>query len=168
MPAPARRAPRTLGMRLAMESEYGVTRLVATVVYEAQAADVYDAADVGKDFNPRFSENGNAAARYDGFRVAAHWNREMGLYGQSHEFVSSVGASSAHVKAMAKVMDKVDRALAARAAAGDYAHDYTTLLLQVADAIGVAYFTHRPAERAPLQRVTAAQVPDVVKQLTNA
>ncbi len=165
----ARRAPRTLGMHLGLQSEYGVARLIANVVYLAEAADVHRAEDIGAYFNPRFEEHGgHAASVYEGFRFSAFWNPSDGLYGAAHEFAPVTGAQSAQVKAMARVMDKVDRALAAREQADGYTDDYAARLLRVADAIGAVFFVYRPADRAPLQRVTADQVPDVVKRLTAA
>lgn len=167
---PVRRSDRrTLGLRLALEREDDINTLVARVVYEATAADVYNPEDVGAIFTPSFLDHITHEAKdYDGFRAAAGWSADLGFYGVRHEYHNVTRVGTEQAKAMARVMAKVDAALAERQTRDGYTEDFAVYALRVAEAIGATFFVHRPHERRPLVRIGPEEVPAVVKALIPA
>jgi hypothetical protein len=158
-----RRHARTLGFHICVEQQYGVSQVVADVVYLATDADTDNPQEVGKPFNPSFRDlyhtDRHSVAQYDGFRVAAYLHDvSRRPYAVRHEYRHVTGVQLAQVEAMVRVLRKVDRALKSRNQHEGWLapDDFERYLLRVADAIGAEFFAYRRYDRDGIRITDAA------------
>ncbi len=149
---------RTIGMSVRIEREYEITQVVGSVVYLATAADTYDAADVGRIYNPRHAGHpAHDAQQYADLRVAAYIGNGR-VYGTRHEFHTVTGVELGQAQSMLRVLRRIETRLHAQDRSYADPGDFTGHLLAVADAIGAEFFAHRWQDRGPLVHTDAAGI----------
>jgi hypothetical protein len=159
---------RTIGLSVRIEREYGITQVTGNAVYLATAADTNDADDVGRIYNPRYSDYpGHDAEQYADLRVAAYIT-DGRVYGTRHEFHTVLGVELGRAQSMTRVLRRIDNRLQAQGRTYIDSTDYPAHLLAVAEAIGASFFAYRPQERGPLVRTDAAGITRVLAELLPA
>lgn len=170
MSTTARRASRkrSIGLSVHIEREYGITQITGNVVYLATAADASMPNDVGRIYNPRYSDYpGHEAQQYADLRVAAYIT-DGRVYGTRHEFHTITGVELGRAQSMARVLRRIETRLRAHGYIYVDTCDFTGHLLAVADAIGAEFFAHRPQDRGPLVRTDASGITRALTELLPA
>ncbi|HTJ68181.1 MAG TPA: hypothetical protein VL551_11680 [Actinospica sp.] len=158
---------RTIGMSVRIEREFGITQVTGNVVYVATADDTFDPTEVGRIFNPSYTDHGHDAQQYADLRVAAYIT-DGRVYGTRHEFHTNYGIELGRALSMARVLRRIETRLHAQGRTYVDICDFPGHLLAVADAIGAEFFAYRPEERGPLARTDAAGITRVLAELLPA